>query len=185
MSGCHAVVVPLADGFEEIEAVTIIDVLRRADIPVVVAGVSSGSSVRGAHGLELGVDMALAAVSVADIAMVALPGGMPGSVNLAESDEVQGLLRRVWDAGRHVAAICAAPLALQAAGILKGRRTTGHPSVRAQLTDGVYTGARVERDGRLITGTGPGTALEFALALVSALGKPDVAAQLHEAMLVR
>jgi len=184
MSERMTVVVPLADGFEEVEAVSIIDVLRRAGIPVIVASVSGAESVRGAHGLDVGTDKPLTDVPATDVAMVALPGGMPGSVNLAESAVVLNLVRQVWKDGGLVAAICAAPLALHAAGILRGRRVTAYPSVRDKLTDAIYTDTNVERDGRLVTGKGPGVALAFSLALVAALGKDEAADQLREAMLV-
>ncbi len=185
MSEKRTVAVILAPGFEEIEAVTIIDVLRRAELPVVVAGLEGPGPVRGSHEIAVLAETSLAALPVAELAMVALPGGMPGSKNLATSPQVLELLREVAGRGDWVAAICAAPLALQAAGLLAGRKMTVHPSCREMFPDSTYTGAAVERDGRVITGSGPGTALRFALALVEALGQPAVAEQLRESMLVR
>src|SRR5262245_17725832 len=116
-----SVLVPLAEGFEEIEAVVIVDVLRRAGVDVLVAGLSAGS-VRGAHGITLATDVALDAVDPARLAMVVLPGGMPGTKNLLRDARVLALVRALESSGRTVAAICAAPTVLAAAGVLEGRR---------------------------------------------------------------
>jgi 4-methyl-5(b-hydroxyethyl)-thiazole monophosphate biosynthesis len=179
-----SIAVLLAEGFEEIEALTIVDVLRRADFDVVIAGVGGRGPIAGAHGVGVMADADLAQVRAADLGMVVLPGGMPGSANLAADAGVLETLRAVWEAGGYVAAICAAPIALHAAGLTAGRRITCYPSFETQIRDATYTGARVQRDGRLITGAGPGTALEFALELVEVLGRPDIAEQLRAGMLV-
>ena len=174
----------LAGGFEEIEALTVIDVLRRAEFEVVVAGVPAGPTVEGAHGVTVSVDAGLTELDAEDLALLVLPGGMPGSVNLAENLEVQQLVRDVHARGRLVAAICAAPIALHAAGILDGKRVTSYPSFAEHLTGAAYTENVVEKDGNIVTSRGPGTALEFALALVEALGRPEAAVQLRKNMLV-
>ncbi|OGV72937.1 MAG: hypothetical protein A3K19_20815 [Lentisphaerae bacterium RIFOXYB12_FULL_65_16] len=178
------IAVLLADGFEEIEAVTVIDVLRRADMEVVMVGVGNEMGVLGAHGIPIGVDCLIDDVEPGAFCLVVLPGGMPGSKNLAENERVHTLVRSVWDGGGHVAAICAAPIALHAAGMLEGRRVTAYPSVESQLTGAVYTGARLEVDERIVTSKGPGTAMEFALALVRIMGKGETEKQLREAMLI-
>jgi 4-methyl-5(b-hydroxyethyl)-thiazole monophosphate biosynthesis len=160
------IVVPLAPGFEEIEAVTIIDVLRRAELAVFVAGLEPGP-ILGAHGIPVGTDGDLADVDHADVAMIVLPGGMPGTTRLAEDERVLALLRVLHESGRPVAAICAAPLVLARAGILEGREATSHPSVRDRLAGArVLDAPRVVRSGTVLTSQGPGTALEFALAIV-------------------
>lgn len=177
------VAVLLADGFEEIEAVTIIDVLRRAGVPTVLAGVGNVPVAKGAHAIDLAVEVDVERLMPEDFAAVILPGGMPGAQNLAESRAVKRLLRDVHKNGALVAAICAAPIALAAAGLLNGRRVTSYPSVREKLGKSEHTGKAVEKDGRVLTGSGPGTALEFAYAIVSELGMEDKAEELRAAML--
>lgn len=167
MSTPVRVLVPLAPGFEEIEAVTIVDVLRRAGLEVVVAGLAAGP-VRGSHGIELTPDVELAHVDGASFALLVLPGGMPGTRHLAADERVLALVRSFHARGARVAAICAAPLVLQAAGIVRGVAVTAHPSVRAELVDArVQDAPNVVRSGNVTTSQGAGTALEFALALVA------------------
>ncbi|MCI0634823.1 MAG: DJ-1/PfpI family protein, partial [Actinobacteria bacterium] len=120
------VLVPLAEGFEEIEAVVIIDVLRRAGVEVCVAGLAPGP-VTGAHGITLATDRALSDVDAAALAMIVLPGGMPGTTNLRKDARILDLVRALESSGRRVAAICAAPTVLAAAGVLAGRSATSHP----------------------------------------------------------
>lgn len=183
----ESVLVPLAPGFEEIEAVTIIDVLRRAGIEVCVAGLERGP-VRGSHGIELGTDCALDDLvegDVARLAMIVLPGGMPGTTNLRNDARVLALVRRLEAEGRTVAAICAAPTVLSAAGVLTGRSATAHPSVRGQLPGTVVLDQpAVVRSGPVVTSQGVGTALEFALALVEDLRGGARARELRAALLV-
>lgn len=175
---------PLAPGFEEIEAVTIVDVLRRADIEVHVAGLARGP-VRGSHGIELVTDGTLDDVDPSDLAMIVLPGGMPGTTNLRADVRILALVRALESSGRTVAAICAAPTVLAAAGVLAGRRATAHPSVRAQLPGAtVVDQPVVVRSGPVVTSQGVGTALEFALALVEELRGAEKARELRRAMLV-
>jgi 4-methyl-5(b-hydroxyethyl)-thiazole monophosphate biosynthesis len=175
------VVVPLVDGFEEIEAITIIDVLRRADIPVVVAGKKPGL-VRGSHGIAVEVDRALAGIDPASIAMVVLPGGMPGSATLAKDDEIQGLVRAVAQRAK-VAAICAAPMALGAAGVVTGKMATCYPGFEERVTGAQVVPDRVVVDGTVITGRGVGAAMEFALTLVGILKDRAAEAALERSML--
>jgi len=178
-------VVVLAEGFEEIEAVTCIDVLRRAGLDVVIAGLG-GTGIKGAHGLFLKADVPVEAIAELPGAVV-LPGGMPGADNLRKSAAVNDLLRRMNEEGRIIAAICAAPVVtLEPTGILKGRRMTCYPGFEKRLDwDVTFVEERVVCDGNLITSRAPGTALEFALELVSRLAGGERAAELAEAMLVR
>ena len=178
------VLVFLAAGFEEVEAVSIIDVLRRGGVDVTVAGVGSGSSVCGAHDIELGVDCAAVSVSPDDYDAVVLPGGMPGAENLAASDPVLDAIRTVHAGGKIVAAICAAPLVLAKAGVVSGKRVTCYPGFEERVTGAECTGARVERDGNIVTGKGPGAALEFGLELLAVMGEVEIANRLREGMLV-
>ncbi len=177
------VVVPLAPGFEEIEAVTIVDVLRRAEVPVTVVGLTPGP-VTGAHGLKVDTDATIDQVDAADVRAMVLPGGMPGATNLREDERVLALLRTLHGSDRTVAAICAAPMVLGAAGLLEGVEATCYPGFEEHLTGARHSQQRVVRAGRVLTSRGPGTALEFALALVEELGAPERAAELRAGMLV-
>ena len=164
------VLVPLAAGFEELEAVTIIDLLRRANIEVVVAGLEEGP-VRGAHDITIIPDTSLASALTGEFDMLALPGGLPGSDHLAADERLRGLLQEMASSGRFTAAICAAPRALAAAGILQGRRATSFPGAlpAEAMSELTYEESAVVTDGKVITSRGPGTAMDFALALIGAL----------------
>ncbi len=164
------VLVPLAEGFEELEAISIIDILRRAEIDVVVAGLSDGP-VRASRGTNVVPDMNLDDALQRDYDMVVLPGGMPGAANLNDDTRVHELLKKMANSGKFTGAICAAPMVLANAGILDGKRATSFPGFvdKMDLPNTNYTGAPVERDGKVITSRGAGTALDFALELVDAL----------------
>ena len=177
------VVVPLLPGFEEIEAVTIIDVLRRAELRVLVASTATGP-VRGSHDIEVAADAALASIAADAVDMIALPGGMPGAAALARDPEVQRLIRELAAAGKYTCAICAAPIALAAAGVHRGKRVTCYPGFEPQLEGGTLVEDRVVVDGTLVTSRGPGTALEFALALVGILRGATAQAELAKRMIV-
>ena len=166
------ILVPLAPGFEEIEAVTIIDVLRRADLPVQVAGLTSGP-VTGSHGLTLGTELALAEVDVEQLGTVVLPGGLPGATNLIENEHLLEIIRTLSASGRRVAAICAAPIVLARAGVLEGVAATCYPGFEDQLAGAQHSTERVVRAGRVVTSRGPGTALAFVLELVADLAGRD------------
>jgi 4-methyl-5(b-hydroxyethyl)-thiazole monophosphate biosynthesis len=177
------VCVLLAPGFEEIEAVTIIDVLRRAVIETVVLGVE-GTVVEGSHGITLQADDTLAARGHEAWDMVVLPGGMPGAAHLRDHAAVQALLQKQHAGGGRLAAICAAPIALSAAGVLRDKRATSYPSFADQLVCAAYLDDAVVVDGTVTTSRGPGTALRFSLGLVAQLADADRAATLAKAMLL-
>ena len=184
MERAERILVPLAEGFEEIEAVTIVDVLRRADLDVTVAGLASGP-VAGSHGIPVLPDAAIGELELDAFTMIVLPGGMTGTQKLMRDERVLGLVRRLSEEGRRVAAICAAPLVLHAAGVLEGVPVTSHPSVRAQLTGAdVRDRPRVLHSGPVTTSQGAGTAMEFALALVAELRGSERAEALAAAMVV-
>lgn len=164
------VLVPLAQGCEELEAVTIIDLLRRAGMEVVVAGLHSGP-VLASRGTVIMPDMPLDEALRKTYELVALPGGLPGATHLQNDSRVVGLVRRMAEQGKLVAAICAAPKVLAKAGILEGRRATCFPG---SLTQTEAQGASlvddpVVQDGNVVTSRGPGTAMDFALHLIEAL----------------
>lgn len=178
------VLVPLLEGFEEIEAVTLIDVLRRAEIEVLVAGDEAGP-VRGAHDLVVHADMALDEVQAASLAMIVLPGGARASASLAAHARVQELLGKVAESHAYTCAMCAAPMALASAGLHIGRIMTSHPQFESYLEGAdQYSEQRVVVDGSVVTSRSPGTAMEFALTLVGLLRGRKIEAQLGSNMLV-
>lgn len=163
------VLVPIADGTEEIEAVTLIDVLRRAGAQVTVASVD-GLKITASRGVKIEADCLIADRARQDFDLVVLPGGMPGAENLRRNEDLKQLLLRQKAGGRLYGAICAAPaVVLEPHGLLKGRQATSHPSHSASLQSARPSSAPVVVDGNCATSQGPGTALAFALTLVELL----------------
>ena len=164
------VLVPLAQGCEELEAVTVIDLLRRAGIEVVTAGLDE-QPVRASRGVVLVPDMTLDAAMQKDYDMIVLPGGLPGADNLGNDGRIIRLLAQMSEAGKYTAAICAAPAVLAKAGLLEGKRATSFPgSLKAGSVAGLeYVEQPVVADGKVITSRGPGTAMDFALQLIEVL----------------
>lgn len=164
------VLVPLADGSEEIEAVTIIDTLRRAGAQVMVASVEDSLTVTCSRGVRLEADGRIDDYKEQLFAAIALPGGMPGAERLRDCSTLQTLLVAQAASDRLITAICAAPaVVLKPGGFLDGRQATCHPAFAQQLADKSQVDSRVVVDGNVITSRGPGTALEFALTLVKTL----------------
>jgi len=178
------VLVPLAKGFEEIEAVTIIDVLRRAEIEVLVASLNENMLVKGANGISVQADLQVKDVSADIIDMVVLPGGWDGTHALADDENVQNILREMDAKGKHIGAICAAPFALNKAGVLKENYTC-YPSVEEQIREEGYQGdkAMVIEDANVMTSRGPATALCFALKIVKKLEGDEKYNALKEGLL--
>ncbi|MBN1256249.1 MAG: DJ-1/PfpI family protein [Planctomycetes bacterium] len=178
-------VVVLAPGFEDIEAITIIDVLRRAGVEVKVASVGN-TTVESAHGVPVTADLKIDAIKDTPDAII-LPGGLPGSENLGKSKETKKLAEAVAAAGGLCAAICAAPaLTLGQWGLLDGKTATCYPSFEKQFPVSVeHSEDRVVVDGKVVTSRGPGTALEFALTLVEILVDSKTAGELQQGMLAR
>ncbi|MCB1776397.1 MAG: DJ-1/PfpI family protein [Candidatus Competibacteraceae bacterium] len=165
------VLVPLAQGCEELEAVTIIDLLRRAGVEVTVAGLEDGP-VTASRGVVLMPETTLQAVLDRDFDLVVLPGGLGGAQRLEADQRIAALLRRMSEQGRYVAAICAAPKVLASAGLLENREATAYPGILDAQADqaGIrLSSAAVVRDGMFITSRGPGTAMDFALILIETL----------------
>ena len=162
------VVVPLAEGFEEIEFSTIVDILRRAGIDVTAAGLKGGT-INGAHGIRVTPDTVIDKVSADDFDVIILPGGNPGFANLGQSERVLKLVREMYDKNKYVTAICGAPSVLAKAGVIKGKRATIYPGMEDTLTGVQCSDGRVVVDGKIITSQGPGTAMEFAIKLVEIL----------------
>ena len=177
-----------AEGTEELEFVTTADVLRRADIDVAtVSAVPKTKEVTGAHGIKLVLDKSIDEIAGEECDMVILPGGMPGTTNLLESEDIKELILSLEEEGKPLAAICEAPLVFAAHGILRGRKATIFPGFEDRLKDGAAEAAdeRVVVDGNIITGQGPGTALEFALAVIEMLKGKSEADKVKKQMLIK
>ncbi len=165
------VLVPLAQGCEELEAVTLIDLFRRAGVTVTVAGLEA-DPVTASRGVVLLPETTLDAVLDQDFDLVVLPGGLGGAQRLEADQRIAALLRRMTEQGRYVAAICAAPKVLVSAGLVGGREVTAYPGVLDGQPDIKLSSAAVVRDGTFITSRGPGTAMDFALSLIEILCGP-------------
>jgi 4-methyl-5(b-hydroxyethyl)-thiazole monophosphate biosynthesis len=177
------VLVPVADGSEEIEAVCIIDVLRRAGAVVTVASVGN-RQITASRGVRIVADRLISECLEEEWDLVVLPGGIPGAENLRDSTDLTQILRRQAGAGRLYGAICAAPaVVLEHHGLLEERRATAHPAFTAALKD-PDEGPRVIVDGRCVTSRGPGTAIEFALELVAQLFGPEKAKEVAAPMVL-
>ncbi len=173
----------MAPGFEEIELAAPIDILRRLEIPVVTAGLE-GLTVKGAHGVEMRAEMLLVDVVAEDYDGVVLPGG-PASWTLRDTPAIRTLVRAMHGEGKLVGAICAAPIALEAAGVLTGRRVTCYPAVKGDLASAAEVlDTPAATDANIVTGRGPGAALEFGFALAAYLGKAEAVPQLRADMCV-
>lgn len=176
------VVIPLAKGFEEIEAISLIDVLRRAEIEVIIAGVGS-KMISGAHSLKVETDRLISQISSDEMEMIVLPGGWDGTHALADDTDVQRLLKEMDAKDKMIGAICAAPYALEKAGVLKHEYTC-YPSVEKQIRlDGYTKEKKVVTDGNIMTSRGPGTAICFALAIVERLKGTETANALKKGLL--
>ncbi|MDR3119187.1 MAG: DJ-1/PfpI family protein [Mediterranea sp.] len=174
-----------ADGFEEIEALTPIDVLKRAGLNVEAVTVTDDKVVTGAHGVPVVCGSYFQDCDFSNAALLLLPGGMPGAETLSKHEGLNNLVRGFVKEGKPVAAICAAPMVLGKLGLLKGKKVTCYPGFEQYLEGAECTGAQVEKDGRIITGIGPGGAMDFALAIVELLQGKDKVAGLEEAMCIK
>lgn len=163
------IVMLLAEGFEETEAIATADVLARLGFGLWLTGLAS-DTVTGAHGITVKTDRLISDIELDDCDALVLPGGMPGSTNLRDSHAVIDLVQNAEVAGKVVAAICAAPIVLKRAGIIEGKRVTCYPGFEEALAGSDYTAARCETDGKIITARGVGVAFEFGAAIGMALG---------------
>ena len=169
----------LTTGFEEIEAIAPMDILRRAGVEVDIVGVTANVAT-GSHDLTISTDKELSKVMNELYDVLILPGGMPGAKLLKNHQEVQEFVKLHYDAGKIIAANCAAPIAIENSEALKNRHYTCYPGFEKQIADGHFTGDFVHQDGRVITGSGPAAAFEFSYIIVEALGIDS--APLREAM---
>ena len=175
----------IADGCEEIEALTVVDLLRRADLAIDMVSIKEEKGVTGSHGIRFETDFACSEFDPEQYDAVILPGGLPGTTYLGESGMVTGAVKDFFGKGKLVAAICAAPTVLAAAGVLQGRRATCYPAQTGKLTGAVLTGGSVVRDGNLITSRGMGTAIDFALAIIAYYKGQEAADAMAEKIVYR
>ena len=174
----------LAKGFEEIEAITTVDMLLRAGVDVVTVGVDADSNnlVEGAHGISVKADVLSENISLENMEGIILPGGMPGTINLENSDDVMNALDYCVNNGLYIFAICAAPQILGHKGILNGKNATCYPGFEAELEGAILSDAQAVCDGKVITSKGPGATIDFASAIITELKGTEVAGKLKESM---
>lgn len=177
------VVVFLADGFEEIEAIGTIDILRRCNIDVTICSIGSSHYVTAAHEVKVAPDTTIDKININDFDGFICPGGGVGAENLRNSKDVTSIIKSAFDNGKLVAAICAAPTVFEAAGIMKGKKATIYPSMKDYLKDASYSNDDVVIDGNIITGAGPFITFKFALAVAEYLVGKDDATQVGKDML--
>ena len=164
----------LADGFEEIEGLTVVDILRRAGIDISMISINGKKKVTGAHGIALDTDEDIVQCDLDKLDMLVLPGGMPGTMNLAACEKLTEALKKADQEKRGIAAICAAPSVLGACGILNGKKATCHPGFEEKLTGASVSYDNVVTDGNVITSRGMGTVIDFGLAIVSYFGSEEL-----------
>ncbi len=176
------VAILFAEGLEEVEALTVVDLLRRAKIACDIVALADADRVTGSHGITILTDNCFSKARFDLYDGVVLPGGMPGTRHLAEDERVLELLRSFHEAGKLTAAICAAPTVLSKAGLLGGRKAVCYPGMETQLNGALVSEDPVAEDGSIITGRGVGTAIPFALALVRYLDSAERAEALAKAI---
>ncbi len=165
----------MADGLEEIECLTVVDMFRRAEIPIDMVSITDRPEITGAHGIRIATDRVLSEVDFDALGMLILPGGMPGTTHLRDCRQLGTELQRAAADGRYVAAICAAPSVLGGLGILDGKKATCYPGFEDQLLGAETQTTPVVVDGRIITSRGMGTAIDFASALIALVKSPEEA----------
>ena len=174
----------LGTGFEETEAIAPCDILRRANIPVQFVGLN-GLEIRGGHDIVVCADITVDQLDYSAMDMIVLPGGMGGVNSILACPAALDAVRFAWENGRYVAAICAAPTVLAALGITDGRRATCYPGLEGRMGTADMQGTATVEDGKLLTGAGPGTAIDFGLLLVRALKGEAAAKKVYDGLVYR
>lgn len=174
----------LGTGFEETEAVTPIDLLRRAGVSVATVGIN-GKVITGSHGIPVTADLELGQMDLTQLDMIVLPGGLKGVASIKDSHAALEAVRFAWENDKFVAAICAAPTILAMLGITEGKNVTCYPGCEAQIGTANMVCSAAVTDGKLITGTSAGCAVPFALALITALKGEDTAQRVAEQIVIR
>lgn len=173
----------LADGFEEIEGLTVVDILRRAGVDTQMVSITDDRMVTGSHQIPIQADVCLKDADVSDTELLVLPGGMPGTKNLGACKELTELLVRFHKEGKKVAAICAAPSVLGDLGILNGKKAACYPGFEGRLTGASVVYDKVAEDDNVTTSRGMGTAIPFALSLVAQLVSEEKALELKKGII--
>lgn len=174
----------LANGFEEIEALGTIDILRRAQIPVETISITDDKKVTGAHDIPVLADKTFAELDFSTIDVLVLPGGMPGAKHLNEHEELKKKVKEYAEKGKNVAAICAAPMVLGGLGLLDGKKATCYPGFEPELIGAKATGEKVVVDENIVTGKGPGFVFDFALQLVETIAGIGTRKEVQDGLLL-
>ena len=175
----------LADGTEEVEALTVIDLLRRASVDVVTVSVMGRKKIVSAHNIGIEADEVYGESSYMDADMIVLPGGMPGTTHLKEHEELRAVLCAYHEEGKYLAAICAAPSVFGCNGFLEGKKATCYPGFEEELKGAVVSAEGVVHDGNVITSRGLGTAIDFSLELITVLKDAGTAEKIAKAIQYR
>lgn len=178
------IVVFLADGFEEVEALTVVDYLRRMDIEVDTVSIGEEREVKGAHNIRVIADKTMAELDGLDTySGVVIPGGLPGATNLRDDERVIDTVKTLYEKDKLVAAICAGPVVLERAGIIKGKKITSYPGFEKELEGAKYQASPIVVDGNIITARGPYYAVNFAISIIDYLLGKEKAEELKEDIL--
>jgi 4-methyl-5(b-hydroxyethyl)-thiazole monophosphate biosynthesis len=178
------ILIHLATGFEETEAITVIDVLRRANLDIKTVSVTGNLKVTGAHNIPVVADLLFEEADYLNAAMIILPGGMPGTSNLMMHKGLTEELIKFNSGGKKIAAICAAPMILGNMGILQGKNAVCYPGFESKLTGATVLKVPVVTDGNIVTSRGPGTAIDFALEIVGLLKNKSLAAEIKSSLVM-
>ncbi len=173
------------EGYEEIEALTVVDICRRAGLGVDMVSITEEAAVKGSHGISVQMDKRYSQADFQEYAMAVLPGGMPGTKNLEAHEGLMGQVDAFYAAGKYIAAICAAPSIFGHRGILKGRKACCYPGMESHLEGAEVTAGPVEISGNVITSRGMGTAIDFALVIVGTLCGKDKAEEMAQSIVYR
>lgn len=179
------VYVHLAEGFEELEALSVIDLLRRVGVEAALVSVTGEKMVRGAHGINIEADILFEDADYEKCIMIVLPGGLPGTFGLRDHEGLCAKIQEFAAAGKRISAICAAPLVFGELGVLEGREATIYPGMEVNLKGAKPVNDAVVKDGNIITSQGPGTAMYFALAIAEELCGRQVAEDLRKDLILK
>ncbi|MDW8799734.1 DJ-1/PfpI family protein [Clostridium sp. A1-XYC3] len=177
-------IVLLAKGFEEVEALTVVDVLRRGGVHCITCSINEDAEVLGSHSIHVKANSLLEKVDFHKYDVLVIPGGMPGAANLRDSEKVTELVKKFNSDNKIIAAICAGPIVLGRAGVLTGKKVTSYPGYEGELGDIRYCEEIVVQDGNIITSRGPATAMDFSFKILENLTDKETVEQLKEAMLI-
>ncbi len=183
--GMKKIGVFFAQGFEEIEALTVVDGCRRAGIEVLMTGVDNGKTCAGSHGIEVTMDTSLDEINFNELDMIVLPGGMPGTLNLEKSDLLMKQVDDFYSRGKWVAAICAAPSIFGHRNILAGKKACCYPGFEAELKEAIVTTMPVECDANVITSRGMGCAIDFTLKIIEVLVGKEKADEISKGIIYK